>query len=319
MIELRGINFSRSSVASGTLGFDNCGYWIHKYTPVDYSRADLILKTTPVYFRRGNMPLNPANYYRPADRKPNCIKINFLTRSIVNAVNLSSPGLEDLLEMDVWQKFENPFWISYMPVGATEEKQWAETKKFTVIIKSHQPAFKSKFGSHLNVSCPNTGHDTKKIVGGAIDHLTVMDDLKIPKSIKFNIFAPTKMAKEISKYCDALFIPNPIPWGTVNEIPWNRLFLFSMIFRKSPLPKKYGSDGYSGVRQFPLAIKWVKEARAEGITIPIYVGGLFKPEHVDEVNAAGGNGVTVGATATYFYPWNVQKIIKKANEMKWRK
>lgn len=322
MLNLNGVCFNRASIASGALGFDYQGYWIHKYLKkycgLDCSGADLIVKTSPIDKREGNMELDPLNFYRPKRKKPNCIKINFLTKSIVNSVNLSTPGLKALLALKIWQNFEDPFWISFMPVGETREIRLKETRKFVYLIKLHKHYFKSAFGVQLNISCPNTGHDKKEIENESTEHLVILSELNVPTSVKFNIFIPVKTAKEISKHCNAIFTPNTIPWGATNEIPWNRLFLFSAIFRRSPIPKKYGAGGYSGVKQFPFVIRWLKEARTEGIDKPIYIGSLFKPEHVDIIKCAGGSGITIGATAIYFYPGNVQKIIQKTNEMKWR-
>ena len=107
---LRGIDFGNVLNASGARNFFGEG-WKQTHA-VDFfggwRGSTFVAKTTTLNPRMepekklGNMRLDPATL-QPVDWFPDCVWFNFRSGLTLNAVGLSGPGLEALLDWGLWQ------------------------------------------------------------------------------------------------------------------------------------------------------------------------------------------------------------------------
>ncbi|MBU2109680.1 hypothetical protein KKB71_01860 [Patescibacteria group bacterium] len=315
MLILRGVNFGCVFVGAGTLNFFGQGWPWHKFAKLipgfDFTGATFVSKTITLNPQKGNMPLK--NNFQPVEFFPRCIKVNFLKAVAVNAVALSGPGAKALLETKKWQGLARPFFISFMAIEPTKEKRLQETKGFVDLLKKYLPGFKSKIGLEINVSCPNTKHDPKKLAEEAIDYLDAASALNIPLVIKVNALMSDETARSIedSGLCDALTISNTIPWDEVPE----KIRIKCFGSAESPLKKYgFGNGGFSGRPVLPMVLEKILGLRDFGITLPIIGGGgITRPEDVVAFSAAGADAISF-ATASMVRPWNVRPIIRVSHQ-----
>ena len=312
-MKLRGIDFGCVLDASGTEGFFGEGYPYQKALRINFSGATFVAKTMTLRQRAGNMRMQQDGSLFWWPLKPDCIVVKLWKGAALNAVGLSNPGAEALLNQGQWQEREEPFFLSFMAVGATREERMKELDGFVRILLRVKKSFHAPFGLQINMSCPNVGLHPEVLVEEAAMVLAAASILGIPLMLKFNILLPVEAALEISKRdaCDALCVSNIIPWGALpDQIDWAGLFGL----KESPL-KKYGGGGLSGAPLLPLVKRWVKSARFAGITKPINAGGgILHPDDVDTLFEAGADSVFVGSVS-FLRPWRVRAIIKRARQI----
>jgi dihydroorotate dehydrogenase len=124
---------------------------------------------------------------------------------------------------------------------------------------------------------------------------------------------PIKAVKLIqeSGVFDSITCSNTIPWGEMPEkIHWRWISPSGI----SPLKKRgFKQDGgLSGKWLLPIVETWIKEARADGITMPITGGGgILCPDDVDRMFFAGVNAIAIGSVA-FLRWWNVKPCIDRA-------
>lgn len=330
---LRGVDFGPVSVASGTLNNFGEGWPYHenlkKFCPgFDFSGATLVSKTGTLAARNGNMPLDKG--FQPLESRPKCIYVNPLKQLAVNAVGLSNPGMKVLLETGHWQKLQDEFMISFMAAnGANEQERLDETEGFARLLLQFRPhiKFQSKFGIQVNISCPNTDHDPRKLASEAIGMGKIFRAIlgDIPLDLKINALTPIKAIKLIQSenVFDALTCSNTIPWGMLpNLINWKRISSDGV----SPLRKRglNQDGGLSGAPLLPVVERLIREARADGVTMPITGGGgVTCADDVDRLSLAGlslagGDAIAIGSVA-FLRPWNVKSIIQRAYKLSQRR
>jgi dihydroorotate dehydrogenase len=197
---LRGVRFNPIFGASGTLGNFREGYAYHDYLKglfpesFDFTGATFISKTTTDAPREGNMPLD--EHFQPREFLPKCIYANPFKSIALNAVGLSGPGINALLNTEGWQNYSEPFFISFMAAdGKNLQERLSETEKFAKKLKVHLRYFLSKVGVQKNISCPNTKQNPAEFVRETIEHglilrLILEDD--VPLDLKINAMAPLK-------------------------------------------------------------------------------------------------------------------------------
>lgn len=320
VIVLRGIDFGCVFTASGTLNFFGNGWpyhWLYKklFQGFNFTGAAFISKTTSLEPRQGNMPLDYR--FQPKEFFPDCVKVKFFKGVVLNAVSLSGPGAKELLRYDYWQRKTKPFLISFMAVGETKKNRIEETRSFIFLLKEELDFFYEKVGLEINVSCPNTEHNSAELASEAIDYLRIASLLKIPLVVKLNVLVSNETVKRIvdSGLCDAIDISNTIPWGQLPErIDWKELFGSE----KSPLAR-FGGGGLSGKPLLPIVAERIKDFRKAGITLPIIGGGgILSKNGVNVLKEAGADGVSIGVVSI-LRPWRVKGIIDYANKVFERK
>lgn len=312
-MKLGKIDFGNVFVASGGMNFFGEGWeydrFYKKFIP-GYTMQGVvkIAKTSTLLPREGFMPLKKS--LQPVELTPKCIRVNFLQCFVLNAVGLSGPGLKDLINRGIWQQTTERFIISIMAVGATLGERISEIATSTNLLINLLPSLKAPVAIELNISCPNTGHDTKSLMREALIFLDILSHVKAPKIVKFNLLVPTETAYEIFKsdLCDGMSIPNTYP---VNELPEK---IRQKLFKDgiSPL-KKYGGGGYSGPYQTPLVADWIRNARSAGISVPIIAGSIYEKKDVKTMKEAGASAIAIGAVKI-LRPWRLKGIINEANK-----
>ena len=312
-MRLRGKNFGPILDASGVQGFHGEGYWYHRYLrPVglDFTGCGFLSKTSTLPPNKGNMPMREDGV-TPIELFPKCVKVYFRKGMMLNAVSLSGPGFEALLETGLWQSRRKPFGISVMAIGKTPEERLAETRGFVTLLKKHLKTFRAPMYLQENESCPNVGLDLNCLVDEGRAKLDILAELGIPIMLKYNILAPVKLVKAITEHeaCDAICVSNTIPWGAIPYlIDWEELFGTDI----SPLAE-FGGGGLSGAPLLPLVVNWLKSARYAHLNKPINAGGgILAARDLSDLYCAGANSVFIGSVAT-LRPWRVQQIIHRAH------
>jgi len=315
-MKLRGIEFGNILGASGVQGFFGEGYWFHelwRYFGLDFDGMTFTSKTATLNLRKGNMPLDL--HYAPINLFPMCIKTKWWRGIMLNAVGLSNPGLQTLLDEHVWQTRIEPFMISIMLVEDTPEKRREELEAIVESLASRKGDFQAPYGLQINISCPNTGLITHALVAESTQILEIAGKLGVPLMLKISIASfPTQAVMELNAHpdCDAICVSNTLPFGW-RGIDWEREWGSST----SPL-QKFGGGGLSGAPLRRLVCVWIAELRDKGFTKPINGGGgILSVKDVSRYHEAGASSVFIGSVAA-LRPWRVSSIIAQANKLDWR-
>lgn len=313
-MRLRGIDFGYVMNASGARNFFGQGYWFHHWLrPIGLSfhGATFVAKTTPLDPRKGYMATKNDDGITPKKLFPDCIVVDHLKQTVLNAVALTSPGLKVILTYGYWQRIQYPFFISFAALSDSVESRLNEYKAFRTLIKPHLPYFSAPIGLEINLVCPNKDHvsmPTAEEVGEALNILSALD---IPLMPKYNLLLPYDEAIAISEHSHfhALCLSNTIPFGCMpHQINWKGLFGTNV----SPL-KKYGGGGLSGSMVFPLVIEWIEQARKRGFYKPIVgCGGIMRWQDGWRMLDAGADAIQIGSVSI-LRPQRVQSIIRYAN------
>jgi len=308
------VDFGNSFIASGGLNFFGDGWKYDKlfkrFVPgfkKVIEATTFVAKTTTLDKRDGNMPLTKD--LQPKEIKPRCIKIYFFKGAVLNSVGLSGPGAQSLIYEQKWQYIETPLFLFLMALKDNSIGRLYETRQFVDMLKKELPYFYAPIGLQINVSCPNTNHDTKELSKEALDILKVASELGVPLDLKINIFmrSDTVKAIEDSGLCDMITISNTIPFGTPGVgIDWNKFGKGGI----SPL-KDIGGGGLSGAPILPCVLKRISELRRDGIKMLIKgSGGIMTASDVDKMKSAGANAIEIG-TVLMLRPWRALAIIKR--------
>jgi len=323
-MQLRGVNFPNALAASGAMGNFGEGYWYSRFEEktgiLDKTGLGFVSKTVTLNFRKGNTPfIADGNYYPPAEWKPSSIKIDPVKKIVVNAVGLSNPGIIPFLETGHWQNMTEPFWISVMSVAATSEERKAEMETIVDILLKEKSNFNAPFGLQINLSCPNTNHDTCSLSMEADDMVNIASKLGIPIMAKFSIASSTienLIELEKNPNLDAICLSNTIPYGWRPTIlyqnlalDWGKLFGY-----KSPL-EEMGGGGLSGEAIKPFVLHFIRELRKASFTKHINGGGgIMQASDVDLYKEAGADSIFFGSVVMV-RPWEVKNIIQRANKI----
>jgi len=315
-MKLGGIDFGNVLGASGVQGFFGEGYWFHKvWNPfgLNFAGMTFVAKTATLMPRKGNMPL--TRNYAPRHPLPGCIKAKPLRGVMLNSVGLSNPGLGTLLGTGEWQKRTTPFLLSIMSLADTPKRRLEELRLMVEMIGFAKDGFSAPFGLQINLSCPNTGHDPRELIGESAKVLEVAASLGVPVMPKYSIAsAPIQAVRELGDHssCDAICVSNTLPFGW-QGVDWQSVWGS----KTSPLAK-LGGGGLSGKTLCPLVCDWIARLREAGFAKPINGGGgILCSEDVKRYHGAGASSIFLGTVAV-LRPWRVREIISQANNLDWR-
>lgn len=316
-MKLRDMDSGKILCASGTQGFFGEGYPHHKYLKLlgllSFDDVTFVSKTVTLLGHKGNMPLKADS--TPKALFPDCIKINPLKDTILNAVNLSNLGLGYYLGDGRWQAQEKPFWISVMSIGDTKERRLDEASLISTMLSAYKKDFSAPFGLQINLSCPNhSSLKPSKIIEETAEILSLYSDIGVPLMPKFSIAsAPLDAIMELNDNpnCDAICVSNTLPFGW-RGIDWNKAWGTT----RSPL-KHLGGGGLSGRVLAPLVCEYIIRLRERGFKKHINGGGgIFNSRDVIKYYQAGASSIFVGSVAI-FQPWEIASIVKTANTLDW--
>jgi dihydroorotate dehydrogenase len=323
-MKLQGVDFGCVFNASGARGFFGEGYAYHaawKMAGLTYEGCTFVAKTTTLNPRLdpknklGNMPLK-RDGITPKELIPKCIKVNPLKSVVLNAVGLSGPGAQALLDDGRWQERREPFFLSFMSVEKEPGERLVELEKFVSLLYPYlkgdtSKRFKAPVALEINLSCPNVGLDPGHLVEEAEQAFEVANKLGIPVVAKVNALLNPEAAREIGKnrLCSALCGSNTISWGQLpDRIDWEDLFGSE----ESPL-KQYGGGGLSGAPLLPIVEEWVRDLRKTGYDKPLIAGGgILKPADARTLLRAGADAVSLGVIGM-LRPWNMKRTIRAAH------
>ncbi|HVW82567.1 MAG TPA: hypothetical protein VHC68_01305 [Candidatus Paceibacterota bacterium] len=298
----------------GVRGFSGEGYWFHKLVPnLSFKGSTLVAKTITAFPNKGNMLLTAD--YQPYALFPDCIDARVIGGRALNAVGLSNPGIKAFLATERWQHIAEPFFVSFMPIGKTDEEQERETEEFAIELKIALRSFESRFVAlQFNLTCPNVGADLSKIVEKAKRLLPILAKLGIPIVVKINLTVAPEAAAEIAQMheCAGLCLTNTIPFGEMpHDISWSLVYP-----NGSPLEKRdYGKGGLSGSGLAPLVADWIRRFRTLDATTYINGGGgIMRPSDVDLIREAGADSIFF-TTVAMLRPWRVRSIIERGHEL----
>jgi dihydroorotate dehydrogenase len=327
-LRLFGVNYGPVQCASGAMGWFGEGYWYHNWVPgLDWAGCAFVSKTTTLERREGNMPFYDVeivkqrkHHFRPQERFPKSVVTFPWKGAVLNSVGLSGPGAKALFETGQWQDKKEPFFISFMSIAKTLEERKQETKAFVEMVELFEVDFGTQFGIQVNLSCPNTGHDTSKIAEEAAEILGLFQGLRkscqIPIVPKFNVLYPVEAVREIEPLCDAICTSNTLPWGQLPaEVDWRDYS--ACVHAEPPVSPlaHLGNGGLSGAPLLPLVEEWVKAARGRKIDIPIIAGGgILRPRDVDVLANAGADAVFLG-TIAILRGWRLRATIRRAHRL----
>ncbi|MEX1112678.1 MAG: hypothetical protein WEC84_04405, partial [Candidatus Andersenbacteria bacterium] len=298
-MKLRGDEFGRVFNASGGRNLTGIGYPFHKWLgPIgpNYDGSTFIAKTTTFHPREGNMPLLEDGE-TPREMLPKCIYVNFFRAITLNAVGLSGPGFEAILDTGRLQQRTDPFILSFMPAGSTLEERQAEERLYVDMLKRRKSEFRAKIAIQRNFSCPNVGQDPSELIEESHSSFEVLGELDIPLIAKINAEVSPKAAVKVAKHpmCDAICNSNTIFWLHMPDlIRWWWLFPWQHLFHggRSPLQVRglEQPGGLGGRPLYPIVRDWIRDARAAGFTKPIMAcGGLLSKRSIRGVARAGAS------------------------------
>jgi dihydroorotate dehydrogenase len=313
-MKLRGIEFENVLGASGVEGFFGEGYWYHKpfkKIGLDFSNMTFVAKTVTLDSWAGNMPLKED--YTPEEFIPSCVKARPFQGLLLNAVDLSNPGLARLLGLGRWQARQKPFWLSVMSAASTPAAREEELRRMVDLLIAYKDEFAAPFGLQINLSCPNTGRDPRVLIGESARVLDIASDLDVPLMPKFSIAsAPIGAILELGRHpaCDSVCFSNTLPYN------WQGYGQKAFGKEKSPLAHM-GGGGLSGALLKPLVCEYIFRLRDRGFTRPINGGGgILCKGDVDDYRKAGASSIFLGSVAS-LRPWRVKGIIRHANSLEW--
>ena len=320
----RGIKFPDAIAASGAVGNFGEGYWYSRFEEkvgiLDKEGLGFVSKTATLHARRGNTPfIYDGNYFPPVEVKPKSIVVDIVNKNVLNAVGLGNPGLKAFLKTGHWQNMVEPFWLSIMSIAATPEERIQEMEDMINLLMKEKPNFKSHFGLQINLSCPNTGHDTCGLSNEANDMVNIAAKLDVPTMAKFSIATSTFeniLELEKNPNLDAICLSNTIPYNwEPDPYVFDHPLLWEKPFgEKSPL-EYMGGGGISGKVIKPFVLEFISKLRKAGFKKHINGGGgIMEASDVDLYKEAGADSIFFGSVIMV-RPLEVKRIIERANNV----
>lgn len=301
--------------APGARGFFGEGYPFHRLSEMlgmTWKGTNFVSKTTTRYPHIGNMPLRKDGI-TPREFLPACITIKPLTGHVLNAVGLSGPGAVDLFERGLWQKLSEPFVLSFMAIGTSQDERLDEYRLFRNRLKGYlhrRLLRKENLVLQLNLGCPNTTLSLENLYDEQAEALAVMKELDLTLTVNFNPLVPVALLRFLQDtgLCDGFWV--------CNTIPYDRHSLGEKVFGKkvSPLVERgFSAGGISGPACLSFTAQTIKAARKAGVVVPIIGGnGIQWPRDVEVMKEAGASGISIGVVAM-MRPWQMRRIITQGN------
>ncbi len=315
LVDAMGIAVEYGNVfnTSGARNIDGSGWRHHKVVPgLRWEGSTFVARTVTADENMGNMPMKQDGL-TPRELFPRCIKAYFGIPATLNAVGLSNPGLEAVLDMGSWQSRTDPFGISLMAINPDLERRFDELKLCRDLLGQRLGEFKAPFFIQLNVSCGNTqiGQRSHFIVE-TVRSCEILSDLGRPILPKINVFAKPDQVAIVDQHPDcAGFVDS-------NAIRWDDLVMIGIDVRNvfgtevSPL-KAFGGGALSGPLLHTPVCNHIRRLRDAGVSKPIIKeGGTLTAKQTDEAMGAGADAVGLGCVGI-LRPWSVADVIEESN------
>ncbi len=288
----------------------------------NFIHCTFVAKTATLKPRVGNTDLRKK--YKIKSWYPSSIWVSlysFWHGYMLNAIGLSNPGLEFMLNKGDWQKRDKHFHISLQLEAESESELYEEINNIIVLLKKYlNPKF-HHYSIQINVSCPNTEHDntldTQKLEQLKMIARTfkaLLPEVKL--YYKWNALVTTQILLELKDLIDGNIISNTIPFGDASSgINWENLFTHG----QSPLPYRLGlryEGGLSGLPIYSVLVKKLQEIEEKDPDINVIAGGgIMTKKQIDELSTFSCvKGIALG-TVGLLRPWRVKKLSSYANKV----
>lgn len=318
---------------SGVQNFFGEGYPFHAIIKrlfgkrFTFDGALFVAKTTTFAPHAGNMPMQDDGV-TPKDFRPACIIAGpwqWLSGVMLNAVGLSGPGAQALLDRNEWQQRQVPFMVSFMSIAKSPDEEQGvrlrlvEFARFIEVLRSHR--FLARMMLQINVTCPNVGVAEKSAslfrkecegyLALVAEHMPQLEVI-----FKINVYTNIGVMVDLQSHPQfvGVCVSNTLPWATLTRWQQIRYFPTSLITGKSPL-RHLGGGGLSGKPLLALVADWVWRARLAGFRKHINAGGgILCPNDVDRLKKAWADSISIGSVAA-LRPWRMRAIINRAYEI----
>jgi dihydroorotate dehydrogenase len=315
LVDAKGIAVEYGNVfnTSGARNIDGSGWPHHKFIPgLSWEGSTFVARTVTANENLGNMPMKKDGR-TPHELLPKCIKVYFGIPATLNAVGLSNPGLEAVLDMGCWQSRTEPFGISLMAINQDLERRYDELKLCRDLLGPLLGEFKAPFFIQLNMSCKNSKVGQRDhFVEETVRSCEILVPLGRPVMPKINALTDPHHLAHIDQHpaCAGFVDSNSIHWNDLAKIgiDVNKVFGTSV----SPL-KEFGGGSLSGPLLHKPVCEHIQRSREAGVTKPfLKEGGNMTGRHTDESMFAGGDAVGVGCLAI-LRPWTVGSFNQESN------
>jgi len=303
--------FGRVYLASGVKGIDGEGYWYDRWYRAipgyNWKGATFIAKTVTLEARDGNLPLKEN--LQPKQHFPKCVKVYPFRGAMMNAVGVSSPGLQAVLDSGVWYTRTKPFLISLIPVKHSSADRISEMEACAQLIQANLDKFQTQIGLQLNISCPNVHIDFEMHMEDVTKCIEILKKTGLPLDLKVSVGFPAPLVRRIANMhnLECVTCSNTIPYGwfktRINWENYNHLV-------------DLGGGGLSGKPLLPFVLDWIREYTSSvwsGVAVK-GCGGIMSKEDVASMERVGAKAVELG-TVKLLRPWRVRGIIKEAERV----
>ena len=303
-MKLRGIEFNTVFWAPGTFGYFG-------------EENSVFLKT---FFRQTvfvSRPTTMFSYTEPDFAVKKTFRNRFQSRTklskpgagvVLSKEDVSGPGLEKLLDKNIWQKKTKPFVLSVVSLEESKDKRISEMKQIATLIGKTKNEFKTEFGILICLNDPED-NDYDAFVDEVNETLELFSPLSLPIICQFSLSFPPDAIEKIAanKNCDAIAVSTSISW---ERFPKDARKIF---FRMDDSPISRENGGYTfGKYIEQLAVEWTRQARKYAIGKPFIVGGgILNSKNIDSLARVGANGFLLDKSV-FLRPWNIPKIISRA-------
>lgn len=222
--------------------------------------------------------------------------IRFLSGGVVNAVRLTSPGIE------WWCRKIGPrvnyttipfFGSIMLPlVGSIFSDEIKELVEMADMLNDFDLA-----GLEINVSCPNTEADilrnTRKVIESC---KAVKQKTRFPLILKISVVHNIKeIIPEVEGIIEAI---------SINSVPWSVIFPN----RQSPLVN-LGGGGVSGKVAQPYTWDLIRKL-IEITSIPVVGPGVWEFSDIEKIRGIGAKAISFGSIFLR-YPWRPTLFVRK--------
>lgn len=310
---LHGVEYGNVLNTSGARNIDGSGWPHHSLVPgLRWEGSTFVARTVTADENMGNMPMEKDGR-TPRELLPKCIKVYFTIPATLNAVGLSNPGLEAVLDTGCWQRRTEPFGISLMAINPDLERRYDELKLCRDLLGPRLGEFKAPFFIQLNVSCGNTQIGQRShFIAETVHSCEILSELGRPITPKINVFAEPSHVAIVNQHpaCAGFVDSNAIRWDDLAKIGIDVRKVFGTDV--SPL-KAFGGGALSGPLLHKPVCDHIKRLRDAGVTkLIIKEGGTLTTKQTDEAMTAGADAVGLGCVAI-LRPWTVASLIEESN------
>lgn len=312
-MQLHGVEYGNVYNTSGARNINGSGWRHDPFIPgKSWKGSTFVARTVTAEPHEGNLTFKDDGI-TTRDLFPKCIKVYWRIPATLNAVKLTNPGLEYVLDQGWWQQWTDPFGISLMAISPKLEDRLDELEWCADLLQPRLRQFRAPFFIQLNVSCANTDIGLREhFLNEAVTSCSILAKLKRPVMVKVNALTDVSLLMLLGQHpdCAGIVDSNAIGWNDLPKIGVNVEQVFGTA--TSPLAA-FGGGALSGPLLHAAVCDHIHKLRTLGFTKPILKeGGNMDIEMIEQSMRAGADAIGLGCVAI-LRPWRVQTLIEEAN------